>query len=1122
VRAERAADGQPVPAIAEFLGGLRRAGVQLWLQDGRLRYRPAGVLDAERLAVLRERRDEVVAAMRADPEPVARPDLIPLSEHQQGMWFLNQMGVMGPAYNQTSLYRITGDLDVTALRSAVTEIVRRHEVLRTAFRARNGVGVQVVEPAGDRRFTFLDLSDLSAAEQNRSLIQRKQLYAEHRFDVSVARNFAAELIRLGPTEHVLVFRAHHLVIDGSSYATLFSELRALYAAYRAGAPSPLPELIMQYADYALWQQAQDARESTRHLDYWKERLAGAPHVFDLPTDRPRPPVAELDGGLVEVPVPAEVADGLRRLARRENATLFLVLLTAFHTLLYRWSGQDDVSIGMIADGRAHPAVAPNIGHFVNPVVLRADLAGRPTFTALLSQLRPRLLEALEHRFVPFDRLVAELRPQRDPAVQPLFQVLFTYLVIEEFDSLDGLVVTPIEPDEDKAMFDLTLSASETEAGDLSIGMSYQTALFDRITMERVASYLVTLLAGVVAAPDVPVDELPLMSPAQEHQVLHEWNDTARRFDDRSCLHQLIERQVDATPDAVAVVFDGRTLTYRELDERANALAWHLRELGVGPDERVGIGLHRSLDLIVANLAVLKAGGACVPIDPTYPAARRQLIAEDAALRLLILPVVEPGEDTAASASVPVLALDSFVATASADRPPNLADPAHVAWVLYTSGSTGRPKGVAMSHRALHNQVQWQQRQGPGGRGRTLQWAALSFDIFYQELVTTLSVGDPLVLVNEATRHNFERLLDVISEQRIERIFMPFVALRGLAELAVRLDRVPRTLRAVLTAGEQLQTTPAIRAFFEQLPGCTLFNQYGPIEVHLGTSHELDHNPAGWPALPPIGRPFDNVRAYVLDAELRPVPTGVAGELFVGGIALARGYLGRPELTAERFLPDPFGTGARIYRTGDRVRWNAAGQLEFIGRFDDQVKIRGFRVEVGEIEAVLTGCPGVRECAIAAHRYGIGDRRLVAYVVPDADDPPPAAELHAFLAARLPDYMVPAAYQTVTELPRTPSGKLSRRMLPRPADEAEWAGAAEYEAPATPLEECIAAIWAEVLAVPRVGRRDNFFELGGHSLLAVTVVSRLAEVTGQEFTLRILFEAPTVVDLAARAGDSPPS
>ncbi|MDJ0344786.1 amino acid adenylation domain-containing protein [Streptomyces sp. H10-C2] len=1103
-------------AISDFLEELRVAGVQLWLQDGRLRYRPVGALDGERLAVLRERRDEVIATMLADPAPPARPDIIPLSDHQQGMWFLEQLGVLGAAYNQTALHRITGDLDVAALRSAIAGIMQRHEILRTAFPARDGIGVQVVEPPGDPRFTLLDVSDLSAAEQQRWLDERKRMYAGYRFDISVAQNFQTELIRLSPTEHVLVFRSYHLVLDGPSHANLYQELRTLYRAHRTGTPAEVPELSMQYADYALWQNSRDGAETKLHMDYWTQRLAGAPHTFDLPTDRPRAATAELDGDTVEVPVSADVAEGLRRLARQEGATLFMVLLAAFHTLLYRWSGQTDVSVGTILDGRARPDVEANIGHFVNPVVLRADLAGRPTFAGLLRQLQPRLLEAYEHRHAPFDRLVAELRPQRDLAVQPLFQVLFTYLRDEPFEMLDGLTVTPIEPDERKAMFDLTLFAHENETGELTVGLEYQTALFERATMQRLAGYLVTLLAGIVTTPDVPIDDLHLMSAAQRHEVLELWNGTVTRYDDDICLHQVIERQVAATPTAVAAVFDGKELTYRELDEQANALARQLRELGVGPDERAGIALPRSLDMVVANLAVLKSGGACVPIDPTYPAARQQLIAQDAALRLLIRPA---GGAAGPEGGTPVL---EFSPSASATGPANLADPANIAWVLYTSGSTGRPKGVAMPHRALLNQVRWQQRQGPGGRGRTLQWAALSFDIFYQEMLTTLAVGETLFLVEEDVRHDFERLLDVIEAQRIERIFMPFVALQGMAERAARLNRFPPSLRAVLTAGEQLQATPAIREFFTRLPDCTLFNQYGPIEVHLATSHQLGGDPAQWSALPPIGRPFDNARTYVLDSELRPVPPGVAGELFVAGTPLARGYLGRPELTAERFLPDPFGDGARMYRTGDQVRWNAYGQLEFIGRLDDQVKIRGFRVEVAEIESVLTGHPQVVECAVAAHRYGVGDRRLVAYVVLDPQAPPTAAELRAFLADRLPDYMVPAAYLTVTELPHTPSGKLSRALLPRPDDEAEWAGAAEYEPPATPLQERIAAIWAEVLAVPRVGVRDNFFELGGHSLLAVAVVNKVGDVIGRTVALRTLFEAPTVADLATRLSEADPS
>ncbi|MET8468662.1 amino acid adenylation domain-containing protein [Streptomyces sp. NPDC006422] len=1096
-------------AISDFLAQLRAAGVQLWLQDGRLRYRSADTLDGEHLAVLRERRDEVIAAMLGEQPPAqaARPDVVPLSDHQKGMWFLEQMDLLGAAYNQTALHRITGDLDVPALRAAVAGIVARHEILRTAFPARDGVGVQVVDPPGDPRFTFLDVSDLTGPEQDRWLEERKLLYAGHRFDISVARNFLTELIRLSPTAHILVFRSYHLVLDGPSHANLYGELRALYRAHRTGAPAQLPELPLQYADYALWQHRRDDAETQRHMDYWMRRLADAPHTLDLPTDRPRPAAAELDGDSVEVPVPADVADGLRRLARQEGATLFMVLLAAFHTLLYRWSGQSDVSVGMILDGRARPDIEANIGHFVNPVVLRADLAGGPSFTELLGRLRPRLLEAYEHRHAPFDRLVAELRPQRDLSVQPLFQVLFTYLRAEPFDMLDGLIVTPVEPDEHKAMFDLTLFASDEESGRLTVGFEYRTALFDRATVQRLAGYLVTLLGTVARTPDLSIDDVPLMSDAQWREVLEGWNGRRAEHEDL-CLHRVVERQAAATPDAVAAVFADQNLTYRQLNERANALAHRMRERGVGPDERVGIALPRSLDLLVANLAVLKAGGACVPVDPTYPAARRRLIAEDAGLRLLVRAA---GGEPGAEGDAPVLDVGP---ESAATGPPDLADPAHIAWVLYTSGSTGRPKGVAMSHRALLNQVRWQRRQGPAGGGRTLQWAALSFDIFYQEMLTTLAAGDTLVLVGEEVRHDFERLLGVIDAQRVERVFMPFVALRGMAELAVRRGRFPRSLRAVLTAGEQLQATPAIREFFTRLPGCALFNQYGPIEVHLATSHRLGDDPGRWPALPPIGSPFDNVRAYVLDSRLRPVPPGVTGELFVGGAALARGYLGRPALTAERFLPDPFGDGTRMYRTGDQARWNAAGQLEFVGRLDDQVKIRGFRVEVGEIESVLAGHPHVLECAVAAHAYGAGDRRLVAYVVPEPACPPTAADLRAFLADRLPDYMVPPVYRTLEKLPHTPSGKLSRALLPRPDEGTDGDPVTSCEPAGSPLEERIATVWAEVLGVPRVGVRDDFFELGGHSLLAVEIVNKLADALGRTVSLRTLFEAPTVAALAA--------
>jgi amino acid adenylation domain-containing protein len=1109
--AENDEKGLPVIAIAELLAELQQDGVRLWLQDGRLRYRSARPLDAERLAVLRLRRDEVIAALSAAADlPGARPDVIPLSPPQQGIWLLSYLGELGPAYQNTSLFRIDGALDAAVLGAAVDEIVRRHEILRTAFPMRGGKGVQVVAPPGESRVTYLDISDRSEAERSEWLAERRLRYFKHRFNLDEPRNFHADLIRCAPTEHLMVLRWHHLVMDGPSFTVLFEELRTLYAAFLAGEPSPLPEPAMQYADYALWQQESGSGDDAKRGEaYWRERLADA-EIVDLPTDRPRPASEELEGAHVAVPVSATVVEGLRRLAEREGVTLFTVLLTAFHTLLYRWSGQRDISIGIAVDGRARPEVADIIGHFANTVVVRAQVRGHGTFAELLGEVGARLLEALEHRLTPVENLAAELHPQRGFAVQPLFRVLFTYLVDDPRD-LDGLAVTPIEPDEQDAMFDLMLFGTETAHGGVEIGFEYQTALFDRTTMERLTGFLVALLAGVVEEPGTRIDELPLMSTEQHHTVLEAWNGATVPFDADLCLHQLIERQVAAVPEATALIFDDLELTYRQLDERANALAWRLRELGVGADDRVGIALPRSPEVVIANLAVLKAGGACVPIDPAYPAARRQLMIDAAALSLLLV----PDADGQPSATVPLLALDDFGRPTRTDGPPNTADPANTAWVLYTSGSTGRPKGIAMPHRSLVNHAQCQARRGRGGRGRTLQWSALSFDVCYQEIFSTLTVGDPLVLVEEEVRYDFERLLDVIDAHRVERIFMPFVALQGMAELATRLGRVPSSLRAVTTAGEQLQSTPAIRTLFERLPGCSLYNQYGPIEVHLASSHELRGEPSRWPALPPIGRPMENLRVYVLDEELRPVPPGIAGELFSGGAGVARGYLGRPDLTAERFLPDPFQDGGRMYRTGDRARWNGEGELEFLGRADTQVKIRGFRVEVAEIEAVLSGSASVRDCAVAAHSHGPGDKRLIAYVVPDPDEPPTAAALRDFLGSQLPEYMVPAVYQVVAQLPRTPSGKLNRALLPAPDETAEWAAAVAYELPSTGLQETVAAIWAEVLGVPRIGLRDNFFDLGGHSLLAVEVVTRLAELLGRPVPLRTLFEAPTVAAFSER-------
>ncbi|MFD0851084.1 condensation domain-containing protein, partial [Actinomadura adrarensis] len=605
-------------AIRDFIEQLNLDGVQLWVQDGKLRYRSAGELHSDQLEAMRERREEVIAAIQGDtPMRASRPATVPLSLHQQGMWFLQQSGSLGPAYNVTKIHRIAGDLDIDALRKAIGEIVRRHEILRTRFPAINGVGVQIVESAdGEQSFELVDISHLDSSAKASRLAAMRSAYNAHRFDLAEERAFRAELVRLAPEDHLLAFRFHHIVIDGRSTANFFQELQALYAAFRAGRPSPLPDLPLQYADYSVWQRDWlRAEDLENHLQYWRNRLGDAPASLDLPFDRPRSASTDGASDIVRVPVPLDLAAGLRNLAQREGATLFMVLLTALHTLLARWSGQTDVCVGLAVEGRNHPDFEANIGNFINTVVLRADLSGRPPFRELLHQVRERLVEAYDHRHVPIDRLVAELRPSRDLSMQPLFQVLCTHLVTEAGSTdLDGLAVTSMEPDEKFAMFDLMLYAAEV-GDELEIGFEYATDLFDRTTIQRLGGFLETLLEGVVAAPGTSVTDLLMLSEPQRHELLETWNDTAFGFEHDRCLHDLVEAQAARTPEATAITFEGQRLSYRELNGRANALAEHIQGLGVGPDATVGIRLPRSPELVIAVLAVMKAGGACVPMDP---------------------------------------------------------------------------------------------------------------------------------------------------------------------------------------------------------------------------------------------------------------------------------------------------------------------------------------------------------------------------------------------------------------------------------------------------------------------------------------------------------------------------
>ncbi|MEW5926813.1 MAG: amino acid adenylation domain-containing protein [Gemmatimonadota bacterium] len=1114
-----------------------------------------------------------VEALRRAELPVLPPVVpvecsgpLPLSFAQERLWFLDRLEPGSAFYNIPAALRMGGDLDLPALESALGEIVRRHEALRTVFAEVDGAPAQAVVPFGGFALAVEDLSRLGEGEREAEAGRRAAADAARPFDLARGPLFRAALLRLADDDHVLLLCLHHAVSDAWSLDVLFRELSALYGAYREGGESPLPELPVQYADFAVWQREQLRGEALeRQLAWWRERLAGAPALLELPTDRPRPPVQTYRGATERVELSAELLDRLQALARGEGATLFMTLLAAWQALLARYAGTEDVVVGSPIAGRTRRETEGLIGFFLNTLVLRTDLGGDPSFREVLRRVREATLGAYEHQEVPFERLVEELQPERSLGHAPLFQVM---LVLQEPEraggGLPGLELSRVGAAGGTAKFDLTLALARHPGG-LTGTLEYATDLFERATARRMIAHLGRVLEQATADPDARLADLDLLGDAERAQVIDGWNRTEAEYPADRCIHHLFEEQAARTPDAVAVVSAEGTLTYRELDERADRLARHLAGLGVVPDARAALCLERGHATMVALLGILKAGGACVPLDPSYPSERLAHMLEDSAARVLVtqrslvdrLPEFggetvlfdgTPGEhDTAALTPRPPLPMlgegeqDGVSVEHSAEgretlpqnwgrvaslSEPGGGDPADasrvsvspdsLAYVVFTSGSTGRPKGVAMPHRPLVSLLEWQRRdwRAPGA-ATTLQFAPVSFDVSFQEIFSCWASGGRVVLISEELRYDPAGLLEVVEREGVERLFMPSVALQHLAEAAEARGLVPSRLREVVTAGEQLRVTEPLRRWLAAV-GAPLHNQYGPSETHVATALALEGDPAAWPLLPAIGAPVANARCYVLDGGLRPAPVGVPGELYLGGACVARGYLGRPDLTAERFLPDPFAAepGARVYRTGDRARWLADGNLEFLGRADEQVKLRGFRIEPGEVEAALEAQPGVREAVVVVREDVPGERRLVAYVVADEGAEADAAALKAGLAGRLPEYMVPSAFVALERLPLTPSGKVARRALPAP----EPAVAEEaYVAPRLPLEQTVAAIWVSVLGLERVGVNLNFFDLGGHSLLLARVQAKLRDALGREVPIVDLFRFPTVASLAAHLG-----
>lgn len=1014
---------------------------------------------------------------------LAQVKTAPLSFSQQRLWVLDQFESDNPTYNMPAIFRLKGHLNVAALDQGINEIIARHEALRTTFGENDGQPYQNIAASLSVKLDIVDLAGTMAATDNDELDRLIREETRRLFDLSKGPLIHVKLLRLDELDHVLVITFHHIVSDGWSTAVLMRELSSLYSSFINGEPSTLPDVPLQYAEYAVKQRQAFSGERQQALtQYWMEKLGGKLPALELPADRSRPTEQSFQGGRVNTPLPDDLYLPLKQLAQNEGVSLFMLLIAAFDVLLYRYTGVEDVIVGTPIANRTQSEIENLIGFFVNTLVIRTDLSGDPGFREFLGQVRRVALEAYDHQDLPFEKLVGELHPDRDIAHSPVFQVMFSMQQAARNNlEFPELKVSLQESYNGTTKFDLSLYITVSD-NDMILTAEYATDLFDTETIDRFLAHYEILLQGIVESPDTAISELPLLTEA-ERAHMAEWNSTAMDIDRAACLHSMISAQAARSPEAVAVVAADGQLSYRELESRSNQLAHHLQSLGVGPDVLVGVCLERTTDMLVGVLGIIKAGGAYVPLDPDFPRDRLAFMLEDAQVAVLVSQTSLKADLPDSAARVVDLHQEqALLEQQPGTLPASEVGPQHLAYVIYTSGSTGKPKGVQVPHGTVVNFLSsMAMTPGCDASDTLLAVTTLSFDIAVLELYLPLTVGGTTVIASRDESSD-----GLLLKQRLETCG------------ATIMQATPATWRLLLAA--DWQGTPGFKVLCggEALPRDLAYeliqrvgkvwNMYGPTETTVWSTCYPISDPSS-PIL--IGKPIANTQVYVLDARQQPVPLGVPGELYIGGDGVTRGYLNRAELTAERFIKDPFRSDpdARMYRSGDRVRWKTDGNLEYFERLDHQVKVRGYRIELGEIETVLVDHAVVQEGVVLAREDNPGDVRLVAYYVSEAGGMVTVTELRKYLRVSLPDYMIPQHFVELEQLPLTPNGKVDRKALPAPFA-VNMSSEQKYIAPRTETELHIAEIWRELIGVNQVSVEDNFFELGGHSLLAMQSIARM--------------------------------